>query len=86
MDKLTNDDRRKLRELPFYVYTPSTGGGKDWAHLINAGLVAVDDVGGSQETVLCVSLTKKGRAALAASDGHRGAAKMALKPLSSKED
>lgn len=65
MAKLTKADTNKLRELPFYVFSPSTGGGREWADLIEAGYVNVSDVGGSQETVLLVSLTKKGRAALA---------------------
>lgn len=72
MVKLTSEDHARLSRVvkePFYVYIPSNGGGRDWATLINAGLVQVDDVGDDQETILRVSATDAGRAALA--DGGR---------------
>lgn len=62
--RLTKAQREMMERLPFEVYSPSSGGGKDWAELIKLGLVRVDDIGGSQETVLQVSATPAGRAAL----------------------
>ncbi len=71
MSRLTDEDRNRLARVikqPFYVYSPSSGGGRDYANLINAGLIEVEDVGDDQETVLRVSATEAGRAALESAD------------------
>lgn len=67
MSDMSTADRERLARVvrqPFYVYSPSQGGGHDYAPLIKAGLISVTDVGGEQETVLLVEATEAGRAAL----------------------
>ncbi len=62
---MTPEDVTRLKRVvqePFYVYQPSRGGGRDWAPLINAGFIQVEDVGSDQETILLVSATDAGRA------------------------
>lgn len=62
--KLTERERQMMATLPFNVYSPSSGGGREWGDLIRDGFVSVDDVGDDQETVLLVSATEAGRRAL----------------------
>lgn len=67
--ELTEQDHIRLARVarePFYVYSPSPGGGRDWANLIGAGLVSIQDVGDNQETTLLLTVTPAGIATLRA--------------------
>lgn len=67
MGKLAPDDMDRLRRLAqgsFRVYQPSTGGGREWGAIIEAGYMTVRDAGYEQETVLICEITPAGRAAL----------------------
>jgi hypothetical protein len=69
---MTEEELRMLRQLPFRVYSPSRGGGRQWASLINGGFVTVRDVGSDegQETILLLEATKTGHAALTKGGGQ----------------
>jgi len=75
MRELTPEEFARLERVarePFYVYSPSSGGGRDWASLIQGDLVSVKDVGDDQETVLFVSATPAGLATLRALADREG--------------
>lgn len=73
VEALTDKDLRRLDRIvkePFYVYSPSVGGGRANANLIRAGLIEIRDVSDDHQTILFVSATDAGRRALQAKGGE----------------